>query len=120
MLTVVGSGTALICGVAAVWSVVEMVQARRPGWVTVGLVAAAELGALACSGIVVALWASGTAPDTPLAWGYVLCAVGVLPAAFFWGIGDSTRWGNVAITVGCLTAAVLAVRMVQIWGGAAA
>lgn len=117
MLTVVGVGTALICGVGAVWSVVEAVQARRPGWVTVGMVAAAEVGALLCSGIVVALWAQGTAPDTPLAWGYVACAVGVLPAAFFWGIGDTTRWGNAAVTVGFVTTAVLAVRMVQLWAG---
>ena len=46
---------------------------------------------------------------------YLLTALVIPPAAVLWGIAEKTRWGTGVVTVALLTAAVLVVRVHQIW-----
>jgi hypothetical protein len=67
-------------------------------------------------GIVVANLADGHRP-TGLAVliGY-LCAIPIVPlAAAFWGLLERSRWGPAVVAVAGLVAAILMVRLHQIW-----
>lgn len=53
-------------------------------------------------------------------WGYVVVALVVLPLAGAWALVERTRWSSVVLVVGCLTVAVMEVRVVQLWNQVAA
>ena len=67
-------------------------------------------------GIVVAKLASSPHPsDLPTLIGY-LCAIPVVPvAAAFWGLVERSRWGSAVPAVAGLVAAILMVRLHQVW-----
>lgn len=68
-------------------------------------------------GIVVANLADGHRPAGGLATliGY-LCAIPIVPvAAAFWGLLERSRWGSAVVAVAGLVAAILMVRLHQIW-----
>lgn len=46
---------------------------------------------------------------------YLVSALILLPLAGFWGLIERTRWSTVILGVGCLAAAVMVYRMLQIW-----
>jgi len=89
---------------------------RRMG---IGLLAALgvlEILLLAQVGIIVARLAGGEHP-TGLATliGYLIAMPLVPLAAAFWGLLERSRWGPAVIAVAGLVAAVLMVRLHQIW-----
>jgi hypothetical protein len=49
--------------------------------------------------------------------GYLVGILLVLPLAGFWSLAERTRWGPAVMVAGCLTIAVLIVRLGQIWDG---
>jgi hypothetical protein len=49
--------------------------------------------------------------------GYLVGMLLILPLAGFWSLAERTRWGPAVMVVGCLTIAVLLVRLEQIWDG---
>lgn len=53
-------------------------------------------------------------------WGYLVFAMFVLPGAAVWALVERTRWSSVVLVVGCVTLAVMEVRMVQVWSLAGA
>ena len=53
-------------------------------------------------------------------WGYLVFALLVLPGAAVWALVERTRWSSVVLVVGCVTLAVMEVRMVQVWSQAGA
>jgi hypothetical protein len=68
-------------------------------------------------GLVVARLADGGQRPAALATliGY-LCAIPVVPvAAAFWGLVERSRWGPAVVAVAGLVAAILMVRLHQIW-----
>ncbi len=49
--------------------------------------------------------------------GYLVSTVVVLPFAVAWAASEKTRWGTGVLLIGCLTVAVLALRVTQLWAG---
>ncbi|HTZ28309.1 MAG TPA: hypothetical protein VMC83_30205, partial [Streptosporangiaceae bacterium] len=67
-------------------------------------------------GIIVAKLVSGGRPGSlPTLIGYLIAMPLVPVAAAFWGLMERSRWGPAVIAVAGLVAAVLMVRLHQIW-----
>ena len=49
--------------------------------------------------------------------GYLVSIVLVLPFAVAWAASERSRWGTGVLLSGCLTVAVLALRLTQLWAG---
>ncbi|MQA15904.1 MAG: hypothetical protein GEV09_17645 [Pseudonocardiaceae bacterium] len=102
--------------VMAGWTVLLALRHRRPGWMTLGGVAVAELAAVVQLVVAVVLLVVGQRPDALAAFlGYHVVALLVLPAAVAWSLAERSRWSPGVIAVGCLALAVMTVRMQQIW-----
>jgi len=67
-------------------------------------------------GLVVAKLVGGPHPaDLATLIGY-LCAIPIVPvAAVFWGLVERSRWGSAVAAVAGLVAAILMVRLHQVW-----
>lgn len=116
MLIVLAHATSYVLGAVALWTLIEALRAKRPGWFTVIGLGIGELGAVLFSMIACIRWFTDSVHmSAGLFWGYILCVVGVLPIGFWWGIGERSRWGNVVMAVGALTTVVLMWRMMQLW-----
>ncbi|MDA8550111.1 hypothetical protein N9K76_04160 [Aquiluna sp.] len=50
-------------------------------------------------------------------FGYLLVAIIVQVAAWFWALAEKTKWSTVILGAASLTVAVMLVRMLQIWSG---
>ena len=75
-----------------------------------------EILLLVLVGLIVARLASGEHPDSlPTLIGYLIAMPLVPVAAGFWGLMERSRWGPAVIAVAGLVAAVLMVRLHQIW-----
>jgi hypothetical protein len=75
-----------------------------------------EVIVLVLVGLVVGKLASGARPGSlPTLIGYLIAMPIVPVAAGFWGLMERSRWGPAVITVAGLVAAVLIVRLHQIW-----
>jgi asparagine N-glycosylation enzyme membrane subunit Stt3 len=85
-----------------------------PLLVAVGVV---EVLVLVLVGLVVARIADGGRPAGGLATliGYLIATPVIPVAAGFWGLLERSRWGPAVIAVAGLVAAVLIVRLHQIW-----
>ncbi len=102
--------------VTAAWTVLLALRNRRFGSGTLGAFALLELAAVVHLIVAVVLLATGQRPDDLATFvGYQVVALLVLPAALVWGIADRSRWSPAVLAVGCLTLAVMTVRMQQIW-----
>jgi hypothetical protein len=67
-------------------------------------------------GLVVAKLADGQRPAGLATLIGYLCAIPVVPvAAAFWGLVERSRWGPAVVAVAGLVAAILMVRLHQIW-----
>jgi hypothetical protein len=75
-----------------------------------------EVIVLVLVGLVVAKLASGARPGSVATLIGYLIAMPIVPvAAAVWGLMERSRWGPAVITVAGLVAAVLIVRLHQIW-----
>jgi vacuolar-type H+-ATPase subunit I/STV1 len=75
-----------------------------------------EILLLVLVGLIVAKLASGEHPASlPTLIGYLIAMPLVPVAAGFWGLLERSRWGPAVIAVAGLVAAVLMVRLHQIW-----
>lgn len=112
-------GTAL-CAVSVVICVVAAATKRYPGDAAILSVAAVELFLLVF-GIGSGVRQAGGETVRGEAWefwGYLITAL-VLPiAAFWWAILDKSRWSNVVLAAVPITVFVMLFRMEQIWNGA--
>ena len=109
--------TIIIAGLAlAGYSLLMTALNRR---MTVPLLAAVgvlEILLLVEVGIIVAKLADGARPaQLPTLIGYLIATPLVPVAAAFWGLMERSRWGPAVIAVAGLVAAVLMVRLHQIW-----
>ncbi|GAA2696644.1 MULTISPECIES: hypothetical protein [Actinosynnema] len=110
---------------AAGWAVLLAVL-NRPltlqDWTTLGVAALVGLQevALLAQTVIGAVLLAGDGHEAVSGatfFGYLLTALLLLPLAGFWSIVDRSRWGASVLAVGCLTTAVMVVRLNQIWAG---
>jgi hypothetical protein len=109
--------TIIVAGLALAGYALLMTALNRR--MNVPLLAAAgvlEIMLLVEVGLVVAKLASGARPASlPTLIGYLVATPIVPLAAAFWGLMERTRWGPAVIAVAGLVAAVLMVRLHEIW-----
>ena len=109
--------TIIVAGLAlAGYALLMTALNRRMNVPLLAAVGVLEILLLVQVGIIVAKLADGGHPaDLPTLIGY-LCATPIIPvAAGFWGMVDRSRWGPAVIAVAGIVAAVLMVRLHQIW-----
>lgn len=109
--------TIIVAGLAFAGGALLMtVLNRRMGGGLLGALCVLEILLLIEVGLIVAKLADGGRPASlPTLIGY-LCATPLVPvAAGFWGAMERSRWGPAVIAVAGLVAAVLMVRLHQIW-----
>jgi hypothetical protein len=109
--------TIIVVGLAlAGYALVLTARNRR---MSVPLLAAAgvlEILLLVEVGLIVAKLAGGQRPASPATLiGYLIAMPLVPVAAAFWGLVERSRWGPAVVAVAGLVAAVLMVRLHQIW-----
>src|ERR1700761_7427276 len=89
---------------------------KRTGGILLAAVGVLEILLLVEVGLVVAKLAGGGRPASLGTLIGYLCAIPFIPvAAAFWGLVERTRGGRAVIAVAGLVAAVLMVRLHQIW-----
>jgi hypothetical protein len=109
--------TIIVAGLAlAAYALVMTALNRRMG---IGLLAALgvlEILLLVLIGLIVAKLASGGRPASLATLIGYLIAMPIVPlAAGFWGLLERSRWGSAVVAVAGLVAAVLMVRLHEIW-----
>jgi hypothetical protein len=109
--------TIIVAGLAlAAYALLMTALNRRMG---IGLLAALgvlEILLLVLVGLIVAKLAGGARPASlPTLIGYLIAMPLVPVAAAFWGLLERSRWGSAVVAVAGLVAAVLMVRLHEIW-----
>lgn len=118
MTPAIGYALAVLALAGAAWSAVLLVRDRRLHDPLVWLLAVLEVGLVAqLVGGSVALAVTDRDVEGPTFVGYLLTAVLVLPLAVAWAASERTRWGVGVLLVGCLAAAALLQRALQVWQG---
>jgi len=109
--------TIIVAGLAlAGYALLMTALNRRMSVILLGALGVLEILLLVEVGIIVAKLAGGTHPASlPTLIGYLIAMPLVPVAAGFWGLLERTRWGPAVIAVAGLVAAVLMVRLHQIW-----
>jgi hypothetical protein len=109
--------TIIVAGLAlAAYALLMTALNRRMG---IGLLAALgvlEILLLVLVGLIVAKLAGGGRPASlPTLIGYLIAMPLVPVVAGFWGLLERSRWGSAVVAVAGLVAAVLMVRLHEIW-----
>jgi hypothetical protein len=109
--------TIIVAGLAlAAYALLMTALNRR---MDIGLLAALgvlEILLLVLVGLIVAKLADGGRPASlPTLIGYLIAMPLVPVAAGFWGLLERSRWGSAVVAVAGLVAAVLMVRLHEIW-----
>lgn len=102
--------------VATVAAVLALLRRPTPRVVDIAFL---SIGAVAVvqAGIAIGRLIAGSRPEeTGTFVGYALSSVLIVPAAWLWARVEPGRWSNGVLCVGCLTLAVMIVRMDQLWG----
>ena len=109
--------TIIVAGLAlAGYGLLTTARDRRMGISLLVALGVLEILLLVQVGIIVAKLAGGARPASlPTLVGYLIAMPLVPLAAAFWGAMERSRWGPAVIAVAGLVAAVLMVRLHQIW-----
>ena len=109
--------TIIVAGLAlAGYALLMTALNRRMNVPLLAAVGVLEILLLVQVGIIVAKLAGGQRPaGLPTLIGYLIATPLVPVAAAFWGLMERSRWGPAVIAVAGLVAAVLMVRLHQIW-----
>jgi hypothetical protein len=109
--------TVIVAGlVLAGYAGLATARNRRMGVDLLVALGVLEVLLLVLVGLIVAKLASGARPGgLPTLIGYLIAMPIVPVAAGLWGLMERTRWGPAVIAVAGLVAAVLMVRLHQIW-----
>ena len=109
--------TIIVAGLAlAGYALLMTALNRRMSVILLGGLGVLEILLLVEVGIIVARLAGGPHPASLATLiGYLIAMPLVPVAAGFWGLLERTRWGPAVIAVAGLVAAVLMVRLHQIW-----
>ena len=109
--------TIIVAGLAlAAYALLMTALNRRMGLGLLVALGVLEILLLVLIGMIVARLAGGGRPASlPTLIGYLIAMPLVPPIAGFWGALERSRWGPAVIAVAGLVAAVLMVRLHQIW-----
>ena len=110
--------TIIVAGLAlAAYALLMTALNRRMGIVLLAALGVLEILLLVLVGLIVAKLASGERPPGGLATliGYLIAMPLVPLVAGFWGLLERSRWGPAVVAVAGLVAAVLMVRLHEIW-----
>jgi len=109
--------TIIVAGLAlAGYALLMTAMNRRMSVILLGALGVLEILLLVLVGLIVAKLASGEHPaSVPTLIGYLIAMPLVPVVAGFWGLLERSRWGPAVIAVAGLVAAVLMVRLHQIW-----
>jgi len=109
--------TIIVAGLAlAGYALLMTVRNRRMGITLLAALGVVEILLLVEVGIIVAKLVSGGRPASlPTLIGYLIATPIVPLVAAVWGAMERSRWGPAVIAVAGLVAAVLMVRLHQIW-----
>jgi len=109
--------TIIVAGLAlAGYALLMTALNRRVGGVLLAALGVLEILLLVLAGIIVAKLASGGRPaSTPTLIGYLIAMPLVPLVAGLWGAVERSRWGPAVVAVAGLVAAVLVVRLHEIW-----
>jgi hypothetical protein len=109
--------TIIVYGLAlAAYALLMMALNRRMGLVLLVALGVLEILLLVQVGIVVARLADGGRPPSlPTLVGYLIATPLVPLIAGFWGAVERSRWGPAVIALAGLVAAVLMVRLHEVW-----
>ena len=109
--------TIIVAGLAlAGYALLLTTRNRRMGISLLAALGVLEILLLVLVGLIVARLASGEHPASlPTLIGYLIAMPLVPLVAGFWGAVERSRWGPAVIAVAGLVAAVLMVRLHQIW-----
>jgi len=109
--------TIIVAGLAlAAYSLLMTALNRRVGLVLLAALGVLEILLLVLVGMIVAQLAGGGRPASlPTLIGYLIATPLVPVIAGFWGLVERSRWGPAVIAVAGLVAAVLMVRLHEIW-----
>jgi hypothetical protein len=109
--------TIIVAGLAlAGYALLMTALNRRMSVILLGALGVVEILLLVEVGLIVARLASGKHPASlPTLIGYLIAMPLVPVAAGFWGLMERTRWGPAVVAVAGLVAAILMVRLHQIW-----
>ena len=90
---------------------------RKPDDFSLGSVLLVEvlLAAQLVVAVIAPVFGNGPSGNPLEFYTYLVSALILLPLAGFWGLIERTRWSTVILGVGCLAAAVMVYRMLQIW-----
>ena len=111
------STTIIVAGLALAGYALLLTALNRPmGYPLLAALGVLEILLLVQVGLIVARLADGGRPASLATLIGYLCATPLVPvAAAFWGLMERSRWGPAVIAVAGLVAAVLMVRLHQIW-----
>ena len=109
--------TIIVAGLAlAGYALLMTARNRRMGTSLLAALGVLEILLLVMVGIIVAKLAGGGRPASlPTLIGYLIAMPLVPLVAGFWGAVERSRWGPAVIAVAGLVAAVLIVRLHEIW-----
>ena len=109
--------TIIVAGLAlAGYALLMTALNRRMSVILLGALGVLEILLLVEVGMIVAMLAGGAHPASLATLiGYLIAMPLVPVAAGFWGLLERSRWGPAVIAVAGLVAAVLMVRLHQIW-----
>lgn len=106
--------------VVAGWAAVAAARDRRVSGPQLVVAAGVEAVLLVQAAVGAVLLARGDRDIDGLTFaGYLLTSVLVLPAGALWAIGERSRWGNGVLAVAGVVAAVLVLRLLQVWSAGA-
>jgi len=108
----------VLCGLTALWLVVEIVRDRQPGNVTFAGLVVVEAGL-----VVQLVWGlarlfgehEGVEVFTYV--GYLIGALLLLPVGFVWSASEKSRSGTAVLLVAVLVVPFLLLRLHDIWAG---
>jgi hypothetical protein len=109
--------TIIVAGLAlAGYALLMTALNRRMGVSLLAALGVLEILLLVQVGLIVAKLAGGARPAAlAVLIGYLIATPIVPVAAAFWGLLERSRWGSAVIAVAGLVAAVLMVRLHQVW-----
>jgi hypothetical protein len=109
--------TIIVVGLAlAAYALLMTALNRRMGGVLLAWLVVLEILLLVLVGLIIAKLAGGGRPASlPTLVGYLIATPLIPLAAGFWGALERSRWGPAVIAVAGLAAAVLMVRLHEIW-----
>ncbi len=116
MIPVLAYVVMALCGGMVVWGLVTAVADKPPGRAQLLYAAGVEVVAVVQTVVAFVGLAQGFRPvETATTIGYLIGVLLLIPVAWFWANVERTRFSGVVLAVAGLAAAVMTLRLLQLW-----